>query len=213
MAAPPNQPGQQQNAQNQQNVPAPGQPQPPFQAPLLAVQFQQYLDHDRQLRAQDNQQARVARTKSDARQKADTQVKRVPKCDGSTPTLVREWLREISLTANYSDRTVYIASQSATGALRREIEHFMAAQPNRQLVTWQQLQAHLELAFLSPHEDDRLHQEVEQIRQDAYGTSASYGRRFREAADSPTSPGVHEGAERQAHGGTTGQGGPPGQLL
>ena len=180
MAQPPNQPGQ-QPAQNPAAAAGPQQPQ--YQPPLLAVQFQQYLDHDRQVRAQESQNARVARQESDARQKADTQVKRVPKCDGSTPTLVREWLREVTLTANYSDKTVYIASQSATGAMRREIEHFLDAQPNRHAVTWPQLRAHLEQAFLSPHEDDKLRHEVEQIKQAAYETTASYGRRFREAAD------------------------------
>ena len=185
MAQPPNQPGQ-PPAQNPAAAAAPAgpqQPQPQFQAPLLAVQFQQYLDYDRQIRAQEQNNARAARQESDARQKADTQVKRVPKCDGSTPALMREWLREVTLTENYSDKTVYIAAQSATGAMRREIEHFLAAQPNRHAVTWQQLRLHLEQAFLSPHEDDKLRHEVEQIKQASYEPTASYGRRFREAAD------------------------------
>ena len=42
---------------------------------------------------------------------------------------------------------------------------------------------HLQQAFLSPHEADRLRHEVEKVKQGGFDTSAAYGRRFREAAD------------------------------
>ena len=150
----------------------------------LGVQdFQQYLQQERQLRTDAEQARAQARQEADNRQKAEAQVKRVPPCDGATPQGVREWIAEVDLTRHYSDSTVYIASQTAKSALRRELEHFLSSQRDRRLVTWDQLKAHLQGAFLSPHEDDRLRHELEKVKQGAYETSASYGRRYREAAD------------------------------
>jgi hypothetical protein len=89
----------------------------------------------------------------------------------------------VDLTLPYSSRTVYIATHTAQGALQREVEHFLSLQLNRDTVDWPTLKAHVRKAFLSPHEDERLRHEVEKLRQTAYETTASFGRRFREAAD------------------------------
>lgn len=129
---------------------------------------------------------------AEERRKAEDQVKRVPSCDGGSPQAVREWVRNVALTIHYSGYTVYIASQSATGPLRRELEHFLSSQENRQAVTWTQLRDHLQQAFLSPHEDDRLRHEVEKTKQGAYENSASYSRRFREAVDLAYPPTAEE---------------------
>ena len=64
-----------------------------------------------------------------------------------------------------------------------ELERHLAAQDNRNNVTWDDLRKHLTETFLSKHEVDRLRDEVEKVSQGSYETTAVYGRRFREAAD------------------------------
>lgn len=157
---------------------------------LAAEQFAQYMQADREDRAairrlakqEHDTRARQA-TEAAERARAEAEVKRITPCDGAAPHAVREWIREISLTLPYSSRTVYVASHSSQGALRREIEYYLSTKENRQAVTWEELRKHLQSAFLSPHEADRLRHEVETIKQGAYEASASYGRRFRDAAD------------------------------
>ena len=134
-------------------------------------------------RQQANQRCQNERREQQDLHKADLQVKRLPTCDGSTPQLVRDWLREVELTVPYSTRTVYIATQTARAALRWELEQFLEAQPNRDQVTWPQLKTHIQDSFLCPYEARRLRDEVKKIKQGAYETSAAYGRRFRDAAD------------------------------
>jgi hypothetical protein len=151
--------------------------------------FVEFLAQDREERmavryqaTEEHQQRLEAARETTERQKAETQAKRVPPCDGASPHAVREWIREVDLTGAYTQRTVYVAAHSAQGALRRELEHFLE-QRNREHVTWGDVKQHIQTAFLSPHEDDRLRHEVEKIKQGAYETTASYGRRFRESAD------------------------------
>ena len=85
------------------------------------------------------------------------------------------------LTTPYSNCTVYIAAQSTTGTLRRDTEFFLQTQANRDVVTWAQLHANVDKAFLNKHEQDRLKAEVKNCKQGAYENTAAYGRRFREA--------------------------------
>ena len=134
-------------------------------------------------RQQANQRCQNERREQQDLHKADLQVKRLPTCDGSTPQLVRDWLREVELTVPYSTRTVYIATQTARASLRWELEQFLEAQPNRDQVTWPQLKTHIQDSFLCPYEARRLRDEVKKLKQGAYETSAAYGRRFRDAAD------------------------------
>ena len=175
--------GQQGQApQGQGQAPGQGQAQLP-QGPMQAQDFQAYMKQERDLRDEAEARQRNSRAEDKARSKAEAQIKRVSPCTGATPQSVREWIQEIDLTIHYSDQTVYIASQTAKDALRRELEFYLNAQPNRDHVTWAQLKLHLQQAFLSPHEADRLRHEVEKVKQGAFDTSATYGRRFREAAD------------------------------
>ena len=145
--------------------------------------FKDFLKQEKEQRQKADKEMLDAKLESEARQKADAQVKRVPPCDGATPHAIREWIREIQLTIPYSSWTVYIAAQAATGSLRRDIEFFLSIQPDRQAVTWTQVQQHVEQSFLTPHEEERLKDEVENCKQGAYENSAAYGRRFREAVD------------------------------
>ena len=169
-------PGQQQQGQAQAQLPLP-------QGPMQAQDFQAYMKQERDLRDEAEARQRNSRNEDKARSRAEAQIKRVSPCTGSTPQSVREWIQEINLTIHYSDQTVYIASQTARDALRRELEFYLNAQPDRDNVPWAQLKTHLSQAFLSPHEEDRLRHEVEKVKQGAFDTSAAYGRRFREAAD------------------------------
>ena len=173
--------GQGQAPQGQGQAPQ-GQAQLP-NGPMMAQDFQAYMKQERDLREEAEARQRNSRAEDKARSKAEAQIKRVSPCTGTTPQSVREWIQEIDLTIHYSDQTVYIASQTARDALRRELEFFLNGQPNRDNVTWAQLKLHLQQAFLSPHEADRLRHEVEKVKQGAFDTSAAYGRRFREAAD------------------------------
>jgi hypothetical protein len=172
------------------------QPTPQQPNPVETVQAVQFVDFATFLTQDENKQKEnkamneaqhqdrmKLQLESLARQLADAQARRVPPCDGSDAAAVRAWLREVDLTLPYTDRTIYIASQSATGPLRRELEHFMSSQPDRNNVSWDSLAKHLASAFLSPHEEDRLRHEVSKIKRGAYETTASFGRRFREAAD------------------------------
>ena len=173
--------GQGQAPQGQGQAPQ-GQAQLP-NGPMMAQDFQAYMKQERDMREEAEARQRNSRAEDKARSKAEAQIKRVSPCTGTTPQSVREWIQEIDLTIHYSDQTVYIASQTARDALRRELEFFLNGQPNRDNVTWAQLKLHLQQAFLSPHEADRLRHEVEKVKQGAFDTSAAYGRRFREATD------------------------------
>lgn len=116
------------------------------------------------------------------RGKADAQAKRIPACDGSSTKRLRQWFNLIDLTIQYTERTLYVASQSSEGPLRLELERFLKGK-DRNVVTWEAVKTHLSDTFLSKHEADRLRDEVEKVRQGDYETSAAFGRRFREAAD------------------------------
>jgi hypothetical protein len=141
------------------------------------------LEQDREERARQQRSTSERQDAHHARLRAEALAKRVPSCDGSSPGTVREWLREIDLTTPYLDLTVYVATQSAQGALRRELEHYLEQQKSRDRVSWKDLRGHLQKAFLSPHEEERLRHDVEKMRQGAYENTAAYGRRFRESAD------------------------------
>jgi len=114
---------------------------------------------------------------------AEAQVKRITRCDGSTTKSLRHWFRDIDLSIPYTDRTVYVASQTSEGPLRLELERYLANLNDRKTATWPDVMQHLTTTFLSKHEADRLRDEVEKIQQGAYETASFYGRRFREAAD------------------------------
>ena len=163
---------------------------PPLQADALrVVEFNRFiseertdramtravLERDREERARQQEMNSERQQAHHARQHAEALAKRVPHCEGSSPGTVREWLREVDLTIPYSDDTVYIATQTAQGPLRRELEHFLS-QYVRELITWDQLRAHLQDSFLSPHEQERLRHEITKFKRRPYETTQSYGR-------------------------------------
>ena len=58
----------------------------------------------------------------------------------------------------------------------------MKSQVDRANVSWDTLRAHIQRSFLNEHKEDRLKTEVHNCHQGAYENTASYGRRFKEAA-------------------------------
>lgn len=149
-------------------------------------QFQQFMQQDHAAKQEQVNQwrAQAAQYRETAeRQKAQQQAQRVQHCDGSSTRKLREWFREIELTVPYSNKTVLIASLTAEGPLRSQLEKYLSEQPQRDQVTWDALKQELQTQFLSQHEAERLRDEVEKVKQEAYETTAAYGRRFREAAD------------------------------
>ncbi len=98
-------------------------------------QFAAFVTAEQQDRAaardaaeEQHQQRQVTAARTASGQKAESQAKRVPACDGATTKAVREWLREIGFTIPYSVETVYITARTAEGPLRREIERYLAEQ-------------------------------------------------------------------------------------
>ena len=122
------------------------------------------------------------------REQADRQVAldlaaNIVKCEGHTPTAVREWLKAVDLTIPYSTLTTLIAGLTAQGSLKEEIEHFLDRHARRNAVTWAQIKGHVEKSFLSSEENERLQLEVERMKQLPYQSAASYSREFRRAAE------------------------------
>lgn len=161
--------------------------------PDVVIQKQNFIEFVQQIRNDSDAQRTAAAKEHEQRieftrqnrnqQEAEAVIRRIASCDRSNPTSMREWLRDIDLSIPYTKLTTYVAAMTATGGLRTELEHFLSSRPDRKAVTWSTLKAHLQLAFLSPHEDDRLRHELEKIKQGPYETTASYNRRFRETAD------------------------------
>ena len=74
------------------------------------------------------------------KEQADRQVAldlaaNIVKCEGHTPTAVREWLKAVDLTIPYSTLTTLIAGLTAQGSLKEEIEHFLDRHARSNAVT------------------------------------------------------------------------------
>ena len=179
------------------------------QANMMTTQsFAEYMDQDRQLRAQETN-TWVGQMRSDQKQndkyhheRLDLELRQIerqeeeaeyrlaidiaatiPPCNGDTEKAVRDWLKEVEMSRPYTDQTILVACRSSRTPLRREIETFLGDKLSRQQKTWAQLKAHIIESFLDPEEEERQRTEVESMTQGAYETTAAYGRRFREAAE------------------------------
>ena len=153
-------------------------------------QFAQFIEAERLARERElaaaathHRERQLALAEQSEREKAEAQIRKIIPCDGGTTRAVRHLIQGVELTIPYTVYTVYVASQSAEGPLKREIEHFLDSAQDRNNVTWDQLKQHLQASFLSRHEAEQLRDAVEWVRQNDYETCATYGRRFREAAD------------------------------
>ena len=155
--------------------------------PAQFAQFIQAEQADRQAVAaatlQQHQERQAALQEAEERLKATQQANSIRKCDGLQADSLRDWFREIDFSIPYSAQTVFIATQTAVDGLKCEIERFLAAQANRNAVTWAQLKTHIQGQFLSQHEAEKLKDAVEKVKQTPYETAMQYGRRFQDAAD------------------------------
>jgi len=161
-------------------------PQDP-DAPIVAQDFSAYLN---QVREDEDRKRKILEATGDRRdaemrevhmrQEADQQARRIASCDGADSQAVRIWLQQVDLSIPYSRRTVYIAAQSATGQLQVELEHFLSTQLDRNRTPWDTVKRYIQQSFLSPHEDDRLRNQLDNIKQGAFETSVAYARRFRD---------------------------------
>ena len=165
----------------------PVDPQPAAEAAVPAQDFSTYIHQVRDDEAQRRRIAEATADRRDAemkevheRQAADQQARRIASCDGADSQAVRQWLQQVDLSIPYSRRTVYIAAQSATGQLQVELEHFLSSQLDRTRTPWDTVKQYIQQSFLSPHEDDRLRNQLDNIKQGAFETSVAYARRFRD---------------------------------
>ena len=160
-----------------------------------AAQLQQVLQG--LLTAQD-QRDQAARVREDGhravrqnKHHVEVLVKQTPPCDGTTNAAVREWMRNIDLTETQiaAPQVIEIVSQTVTGPLRREIEHFLtttaaADAVARNDIPWADVRAHVTAQFLSTDENAVLRNFVEtKVLQRPNEPEHQFARRFRDAAD------------------------------
>jgi hypothetical protein len=130
---------------------------------------------------------RTAAAAGEARSRTAAQT---AKCDGSTAVGVRAWIREVELAILVAgqDAGVEVASATVQGALRIELERYIAAQAaavpavQRAQIQWANLRDHLRTVFLGAGEQSSLRRELEGIQQTAFESELQYIRRFREVA-------------------------------
>ena len=112
------------------------------------------------------------------------QVDNITKCDGSDPTLVRQWISEVQLIdpTLANDVRIHIISKSVTGAFRLELEAFMRQQQDRGQTPWENIRDHMLAAFVSPDHQEYQKGALAKIKQLPGETIVRYNMRFREAA-------------------------------
>jgi hypothetical protein len=114
-------------------------------------------------------------------------TKRITTCDGTVSAFVRDWLDTIEVSlpaaANIPQAAITMAAATVSGPLLREVERFLSTQPNRFTTPWNLLREHIRATFLSADEQERLRQEMENLRMSAYDDIVTYNRKFREAAE------------------------------
>ena len=104
------------------------------------------------------------------------------KCDGATPQAVASGLMTLHCRARQGDDStlVEIASRTARGPLRREIERFITS---RVTIPWQEVKEQIINIFLPADEAKFLRDQVEATEQSPFESEPTYNRRFREIAD------------------------------
>ena len=116
--------------------------------------------------------------------KIGDQVKTIKPCDGSVAADVREYLEDIELSIpllnGIPNATIEVVTRTVIGSLRKEVERFLATQPNRLGTPWNLLKEHISRTFLSANEGEKLKIELEKITQPSYETIPMFNRKFRE---------------------------------
>ncbi|ELU17923.1 hypothetical protein CAPTEDRAFT_196846 [Capitella teleta] len=137
------------------------------------------MDQEAALRTQ----AEIA-ARNERRQIILNEINKVTKCDGSDPTLVRQWIQEIQLARGLPDNAaaIELISGSTCGAFKLELEAFLAQQPNRDAVLWEDIRTHLLQCFVSADHAEFHRGLLTKVRQQPGENILAYNRRFRQAA-------------------------------
>ncbi|ELU13091.1 hypothetical protein CAPTEDRAFT_196473 [Capitella teleta] len=137
------------------------------------------MDQEAALRTQ----AEIA-ARNERRQIILNEINKVTKCDGSDPTLVCQWIQEIQLARGLPDNAaaIELISGSTCGAFKLELEAFLAQQPNRDAVLWEDIRTHLLQCFVSANHAEFHRGLLTKVRQQPGENILAYNRRFRQAA-------------------------------
>jgi hypothetical protein len=167
---------------------------------LLTTAFLQQAQQDsseRQAIALTQTEASKARAaKQDRKSVVEAQIAATVRCSGATSMGVREWFAEVEMTCSYFAEdllephktiainidTLKVVNATLQGKMRRCYQAFVDDQPNRLLISWQQVKNHLTLAYLTADEEEYLKSALEKTKQRTEETNGSYGRSFKEAA-------------------------------
>ena len=120
-----------QRLQQQQQTLEQQQQQLQQQAADPAAIFQAHLREDRVLKQQELEENQL-----------EKEARRLDKCDGTEPSQVKSWLKELDLVAN--ERKVEVARRTATQQLRRELERYLEGHPG---APWRDVRTQLLQAF------------------------------------------------------------------
>ena len=92
--------------------------------------------------------------------------------------MIREWFVEVELTQVPQNHTIVeVVTNTCKGALRQEVEAFLAAQANRNNTPWGLIRQHISAAFMTADENEALRKELEKLRQTSYESPLQYNRR------------------------------------
>jgi hypothetical protein len=134
------------------------------------------------------------RTRDELRTTRETLVRATRVCDGSAPAAVREWIQDVEIAAKYfpagtRDADVrHVVAATLQGPMRRCYERFLAAQPDRDNVSWEAIREHLRRAYLTQDEEEFLKTQLERLTQSAYESNAAFSRRYEELAEQAYPP-------------------------
>ena len=99
---------------------------------------------------------------------------KVESCDGSDPTLVKMYIRDINLVDD--NLRFVVLKRTERDSLYREVLRYRATHPQH---GWGQMRTHLLSAFVSQDTEGVIKRELVQIRRSPFETIVSYNRRFR----------------------------------
>lgn len=121
----------------------------------------------------------------DSRSDVKDALLHLPKCDGTSPREVRDWLEDIDLAlgvlTDIPGAPARLVSGASSGLLHREIEQFFRT-VNRHNIPWVQIRDYLTAKFVSTHEGERLKMELDSIVQRPDETLTGFNRRFKNLA-------------------------------
>ena len=123
-------------------------------------------------------------------QEVSRHIRRITTCDGSSPSLVRQWIRAVTLIVEIIGQAhaVQAVTSTISDTLMFEVEDFIAnyiaqhhvVRPN---VPWQAIKDYVTQQFLSHDEQGTLRDELDTLRQNSLENEQGYTRRFRTLAN------------------------------